>query len=113
MDILPYRDYIRGSGAEFTVAKEQYVAPCSGWFSDRGASYLAAGKPVITQDTGFGRVLPTGRGLFAFCTVDDVLRAIEAIAADYDTHARAAREIAAEHFAAEIVLARLLAEAGL
>ena len=113
MDILPYRDYIRGSGAEFTVAKEQYVAPCSGWFSDRGASYLAAGKPVITQDTGFGRVLPTGRGLFAFRTVDDILRAVDAIAADYDTHARAAREIATEHFAAEIVLARLLAEAGL
>jgi hypothetical protein len=113
MDILPYRDYIRGSGAEFTVAKVQYVAPRTGWFSDRGASYLAAGKPVITQDTGFGRVLPTGRGLFAFRTVDDILGAIEAIAADYDAHARAAREIAAEHFAAEIVLARLLAEAGL
>jgi len=113
MDILPYRDYIRGSGAEFTVAKEQYVAPRSGWFSDRSASYLAAGKPVITQDTGFGRVLPTGRGLFAFRTIEDILEALEVIAADYDTHARAAREIAAEHFAAEIVLARLLAGAGL
>jgi hypothetical protein len=113
MDILPYRDYLRGSGAEFTVAKEQYVAPRTGWFSDRSASYLAAGRPVITQDTGFGRVLPTGRGLFAFRTVEDILGAIDAIATDYDTHARAAREIAAEYFAAEIVLARLLAEAGL
>jgi hypothetical protein len=113
MDILPYRDYIQGSDAELTAAKEQYVEPGTGWFSDRSASYLAAGKPVITQDTGFGKVLPTGRGLFPFHTIDDLLAAVEAVAADYETHARAAREIAAEFFAAEIVLARLLADAGL
>lgn len=113
MDILPYRDYIQRSDAELTAAKEQYVEPRTGWFSDRSASYLAAGKPVITQDTGFGKVLPTGRGLFAFSALDDLLPAIDAVAADYVTHARAAREIAAEYFGAEIVLARLLSEAGL
>jgi hypothetical protein len=113
MNILPYRDYIQGSDAELTAAKEQYVEPQTGWFSDRSASYLAAGKPVITQDTGFGKVLPTGRGLFAFRTLEDLLPAVEAVAADYETHTRAAREIAAEFFAAEVVLARLLTHAGL
>jgi hypothetical protein len=112
-DILPYRDYVLGSGAEFTVAKEQYVSARSGWFSDRSACYLAAGKPVITQDTGFGRVLPTGRGLLAFRTLDDAVRAVESVAADYAVHARGAREIAEQHFGAETVLAQLLARAGL
>jgi hypothetical protein len=109
-DILPYRDHVWGSDAEFTVAKDQYVLPRSGWFSDRSACYLAAGKPVVTQDTGFGRVLPTGRGLLAFTTADDALAAIEAVASDYAGHARAAREIAAEYFAADRVLARIVAE---
>jgi hypothetical protein len=111
-DILPYRDYVLGSGAEFTVAKEQYVSPRSGWFSDRSACYLAAGKPVVTQDTGFARVLPTGRGLFAFRTLEDAVGAVDAIASDYAFHARAAHEIAQQCFAAETVLARLLARAG-
>jgi glycosyltransferase involved in cell wall biosynthesis len=112
-DILPYRDYITGSDAEFTVAKDQYVLPRSGWFSDRSACYLAAGKPVVTQDTGFGDVLPTGRGLFAFQTMDDVVAALDAIASDPAAHGRAAAEIAAEFFDAERVVGRMLAEVGL
>jgi hypothetical protein len=111
--LAPYRDYIRGSRGEFTVAKDQNVRLRTGWFSDRSACYLAAGRPVITQDTGFGDVLPTGEGLFAFRTMDDVLEAIEAVNADYDRHRRAARRVVAEHFRAETVLARLLADAGL
>jgi hypothetical protein len=110
---LPYRDYIVASDAEFTVAKDQYVLPRSGWFSDRSACYLAAGKPVVTQDTGFGRVLPAGRGLFAFQSIDDIVAAFDAIATDPAGHAKAAQEIAAEFFDAEDVLGRLLAEAGL
>jgi hypothetical protein len=112
-DLFPYRDYIRGSGAEFTVAKDQNIRLRSGWFSDRSACYLAAGRPVITQDTGFGNILPTGRGLFAFRTVDDVLAAIDALAGDYRGHSRAAREIAAEYFAAENVVGRLMKQTGL
>jgi hypothetical protein len=112
-DILPYRDYIRGSRGEFTVAKDQNVRLRSGWFSDRSACYLAAGKPVITQDTGFGNILPTGQGLFAFRTFDDILQALDRVTADYERHVRAAKEIAAEHFAAERVLASLLERAGL
>jgi len=111
-DIVPYRQYILGSRGEFTVAKDQYVRPRSGWFSDRSACYLAAGRPVITQDTGFAKILPTGRGLFAFETIEDVLCALEAIDRDYAGHCRAALEVAREHFAAEKVLTSLLNQAG-
>jgi hypothetical protein len=111
-DLHRYRDYIHAAAGEFTVAKEQYVQWRTGWFSDRSACYLAAGRPVITQDTGFDRILPTGLGLFAFTTMDDVLGAMDALARDYRGHARAARKIAGEYFQAERVLDDLLAGAG-
>ncbi len=85
----------------------------TGWFSDRSACYLAAGRPVITQDTGFGTILPTGEGLFAFNTMDEILTAFEAIKRDYEKHCRAAGDIAEEYFKAETVLARLLNDLGL
>jgi hypothetical protein len=112
-DPWPYRDYVQSSRGEFTVAKDQNVRLKSGWFSERSACYLAAGKPVVTQDTGFGTVLPTGQGLFAFNSMDEILGAIEAINSDYERHSRAAREIAEEHFAAEKVLGKLLDDLGL
>ena len=108
-----YREYVFGSAGEFTVAKEQYVAPRSGWFSDRSACYLAAGRPVVTQDTGFGKFVPTGNGLFAYSTLDEAAAAIEAIAANYDHHSAAAREIAREYFDAERLLSRMLDQVGL
>ena len=108
-----YRDYICGSRGEFTVAKDQNVRLRTGWFSDRSATYLAAGRPVITQDTGFGNVLPTGEGLFAFTSLDDIQAAVEAIDADYPRHSRAALAIAQEYFEAEVVLARLLEQVGM
>jgi hypothetical protein len=111
-DPWAYRDYIRASRGEFTVAKDQNVRLRSGWFSERSACYLAAGRPVITQDTGFGRVLPTGEGLFAFKTMQDILEAFDAVNSDYERHRRAAREIAEEYFKAEKVLARLLEDLG-
>ncbi|MFL5820639.1 MAG: hypothetical protein ACJ76S_08155 [Solirubrobacteraceae bacterium] len=112
-DIQPYREYIRGSRAEFTVAKDQYVRLRTGWFSDRSACYLAAGRPVVTQDTGFGRALPTGEGLLAFSGLDDAAEAIEAVAADPRRHSLAAQDIAREHLAAERVVGDLLAAARL
>jgi hypothetical protein len=112
-DMAAYRAYICSSRAEFTVARDQYVRPRTGWFSDRSACYLAAGRPVITQETAFSKFLPTGEGLFAFSTTDDAAAAIEAVEADYPRHSRAAREIAREHFAADRVLASLLERAGL
>jgi len=111
--VTGYRDYIQRSRGEFTVARDQYVRPRTGWFSDRSACYLAAGRPVITEDTGFGKFIPTGDGLFAFTTMDDVLAAVDAIEGDYDRHCRAAREIAESHFGAEHVVQSLMTRAGL
>jgi GT2 family glycosyltransferase len=108
-----YRDYIGASRGEFTVAKDQNVRLRTGWFSDRSATYLASGRPVVTQDTGFGCALPTGEGLFAFDSPAAAVEAIEAIAADYPRHARAARELAREHFGHERVLGAMLERLGL
>jgi hypothetical protein len=107
-DIDAYRDFILGSAGEFSVAKEQNVVLRSGWFSDRTATYLAAGRPAIVQDTGFGRVLPTGEGLFAFASVDDAVAAFEAVQRDYARHCSAARAIAQEYLRAETVLGEML-----
>jgi GT2 family glycosyltransferase len=107
-DVDRYRAYIAGSRGEFTVAKDQNVRLRTGWFSDRSATYLAAARPVVTQDTGFGHALPTGEGLFPFTTIDDAVAAVEAIEADYERHGRAAAEIAREFFSADRVLGQLL-----
>lgn len=112
-DPREYARYVRSSRGEFTVARDQYVRPNTGWFSDRSACYLAAGRPVITQETGFSRFLPTGRGLFGFRTMDDVLAAVDAIEGDYEGNCRAAREIAAEYFEATKVVGSLMERAGL
>lgn len=112
-DVDRYREYIQHSRGEFTVARDQYVRPRTGWFSDRSACYLAAGRPVVTQDTGFGKFLPTGKGLFGFTTMEDVLAAIDSIESDYEAHCRAAREIAEEYFAAEKVVGTLMRRAGM
>lgn len=108
-----YHAYITGSRGEFTVAKDQNIRLRSGWFSDRTACYLAAGRPVITQETGFSNCLPTGRGLFGFETMDDILAAVDSIESDYAAHSRAARQIAEEYFCAEKVLGKMMARAGL
>jgi hypothetical protein len=113
VDVTSYRDYILASRGEFTVARDQFVRPRTGWFSDRSACYLAAGRPVVTQDTGFGEVLPTGRGLFAFSTVEEAAGALAEVEADPGGHAAAARAIAEDYFSADKVLASLLDRAGL
>jgi hypothetical protein len=107
-DPSDYRDYIRGSLGEFTVAKEQYVAPRSGWFSDRSVCYLAAGRPVVTQETGFSKYVPTGRGLFSYKTPEDALAGIDSIASNYECHSKAAAEIAREYFAGERIVEAML-----
>ena len=106
--VSSYRAYITASRGEFSVAKNAYVKARSGWFSDRSACYLAAGLPVILQDTGFSDSLPTGRGLLAFSTLDDAARCIEDVNADYAGHRRAARELASQRFDHRVVLPRLL-----
>ena len=108
LDVVPYREYIRQSRGEFTVAKDQNVRLRSGWFSDRSATYLAAGRPVITQDTGFSTILPTGRGLFGFATAEETLAAVEHINSDYDGHSLAAQELARDCFNYDVVLPQIL-----
>jgi hypothetical protein len=108
-----YREYIWRSRGEFTVAKDMNVRLRSGWFSERSACYLAAGKPVVTQETGFSKFLPTGLGLYAFHSLEDIPAAIQAINSDYQKHSQAAKDIAAEYFDAEKVLRQVMSEAGL
>ena len=105
-----FRDYVRGSGAEFSASQGIYVDTRSGWFSDRTARYLAAGRPALVQDTGFGDNLPVGEGLLAFRTLEEAAAGAELIASDYARHARAARALAEEHLDSDQVLARLLEE---
>ena len=108
-----YRDYIRNSLGEFTVAKEQYVLPRTGWFSDRSVCYLASGRPVVTQETGFSEFLPCGEGLMPFVTEQEAADALAAVTGDYDRHCAAARTIARECFAADDVLREMMSAIGL
>jgi hypothetical protein len=107
-----YQRFVQGSKAEFGIAKSGYVAARCGWFSDRSVCYLASGRPVIAQETGFSDFVPAGAGLFAFETIDEVLASIEALNGDYERHARAARALAEEHFDSDNVLNRLLNRLG-
>jgi hypothetical protein len=110
---LEFRDYVQRSGAEFSVAQGIYVETSSGWFSDRTVRYLASGRPVLVQDTGFSANLPVGEGLLAFTDLDGAVRGAERIAADYEHHRRAARAVAEAHFDSDTVLSRFLEEAGI
>jgi hypothetical protein len=107
-----YRRYIQRSKAEFMVAKNMYVETQSGWFSDRSSCYLASGKPVVAHDTGLAGLYPLGEGLVTFSTPDEAVSAVDEVARDYDRHARAARELAVEHFDSDKVLSRLLDRLG-
>jgi hypothetical protein len=107
-----YRAFVQGSRGELGVAKSGYVVSRCGWFSDRSACYLASGRPVVAQETGFSRYLPTGKGLLAFDSVDSAAAAIEAVNSDYAGHARAAREIAETYLDSRVVLSRLLEQVG-
>jgi hypothetical protein len=109
---LRYRDYVAGSLGEFSCAKGGYVGTRSGWFSDRSACYLAAGRPVVLQSTGFEDVLPVDEGVFAVRDVSEAAAAIAEIRGDYPRHARAARELAREFFDAERLLGGMLEASG-
>ena len=108
-----YAAFICGSRGEFTVAKDIYVRPNSGWFSDRSVCYLAAGRPVVTMKTGFSRFCPVGEGLFEYSDTAGAIAAIDAINSDYRRHSRAARLVAAEYFGSDPVISALMTRAGL
>jgi hypothetical protein len=108
-----YGEFIRSSRGEFTVAKDIYVRPKSGWFSDRSVCYLASGRPVVTMATEFSRFYPVGEGLFAYADKAGALAAIAAVNADYPRHAKAARRMAAEYFASDRVVGAMMRDVGL
>lgn len=107
-DLAGYQAYIGESRAEIGVAKNAYAKACSGWLGDRAGHYLASGKPVLAQSTGFERHLPTGRGLLSFSTLEDAVAGIESINGDYEAHCRSARELAEEYLDYRRVLPRML-----
>jgi hypothetical protein len=108
-----YNAYIAGSRGELSVAKNIYVATKSGWFSGRSACYLAAGRPVILQDTGFSDVIPIGEGLLAFSNVEGAAASLELVETNYDKHSRRAREAAETYFDGRLVLLKMLSDVGL
>jgi hypothetical protein len=110
-DLDSYRRYIESSRAEWSVAKNGYVVGQAGWFSCRSACYLAAGRPVVVQDSGFRSILPVGEGLLAFETLDDAVAAVRDVEAGYPRHSLAARAIAETYFDSDKVLTRLLEDA--
>ncbi len=103
-----YRKYIKNSAAEFMVAKNMYVKTRGGWFSDRSLCYLASGRPVLAQDTGFSDRYPCGEGLLAFSTLDEAAAGVQTIQRDYEQHCHAARRIAEMYFASDRVLTNLV-----
>jgi len=106
-----YRAYVESSRGEWSVAKNGYVLGQPGWFSCRSACYLAAGRPVVVQDTGFGAVLPVGEGILPFKTMAEAVAAVHEVEGNYPRHAKAARAIAKEYFDSDRILARLIEEA--
>ena len=110
-DLESYRRYIESSKAEWSVAKNGYVVGQAGWFSGRSACYLAAGRPVVVQDSGFAGLLPVGEGLLSFTTMDEAVAAIRKVQASYARHAKAARAIAESCFDSDKILTRLIESA--
>ena len=107
-----FQQFVQGSKAEFGFAKSGYVISRCGWFSDRSICYLASGRPVIAQETGFSDFLPVGDGLFAFETENDVMESIESLNSDYTHHCESARKLAEEFFDSSKILTRLLGRIG-
>jgi hypothetical protein len=111
-DALSYQEFIVASRGEFSVAKQTYVKANTGWFSCRSVCYLASGRPVVTQDTTWSRLLPSGRGLIAFHDEETAVEALRQVEADPKAHSKAARAIAEEHFDSKVVLSEMLAQMG-
>ena len=106
-------NYLTACKGEFSVCKNGYVATRSGWFSDKSAAYMASGRPVVVQDTGFSQHLPVGAGLFAFNGAEEAAHAFEAIEGNYAWHSEKAQEVAREYLETKKVLKSFLNELGI
>ncbi len=109
-DFESYKNFILKSQAEFSIAKETYVKSQGAWFSGRSACYLAAGNPVVAQETGWSKFIPAGKGLFSFSDMDSAISSIKSIFADHADHAKAAKEIAFDFFDSDLVLNAMLSK---
>jgi hypothetical protein len=107
-DMAGFQAFIQRSKAEFSVAKHGYVISRSGWFSDRSAAYLASGRPVVTEDTGFTDWMPAGTGVLVFSSLEEAVACIADVNARYEEHSLAARRLAERYFDARTVLGDLL-----
>jgi hypothetical protein len=110
-DPCSYEGFLRESKAEFSVAKHAYVVSRSGWFSERSAAYLASGRPVVVQETGFSEWLPIGAGVVPFSSPEEALTGIAEVNSRYEFHCKAARDIAEEYFDARKILPDLIEKA--
>ena len=110
MSLTPqaYQEFISESKGELSIAKHVYVALQSGWFSSRSVCYLAAGRPVVVQDTGFSFCLPVGKGLIPFHTMEEAVKGIKEVEENYTEHGQAARDMAHEYFDSAKVLQKIL-----
>ncbi|MBV8053680.1 MAG: glycosyltransferase [Deltaproteobacteria bacterium] len=93
-----YHEYIRDSRGEFMCPKPIHVQLRTGWFSERSLAYLASGRPVVAEETGFSERIPTGIGLLAFHDLSTAAAAIAEVDANYERHRRAARELVEAYF---------------
>lgn len=107
-DVPTYESFVGESKAEWSVAKHGYVVARSGWFSERSCAYLASGRPVVVQDTGFSGLYPVGEGVLAFASLDEAAGAIEDVNRRYEFHCRRAREWVGEYFGSSKVLSSML-----
>jgi hypothetical protein len=112
-DYDTFLNYLRKSKGEFSICKNVFVATNSGWFSDKSAMFLALGRPVVLQDTGFSEHLPCGMGLFAFRTEEEALEAIDRVSKDYRENTKKAREIACEYLEAGKIMQKFLDQIGI
>ncbi len=111
-DLSSYQEFVARSGLELCVAKELYVKLRTGWFSDRSATYLASGRPVVALDTGFSSVLPSTEGLVAIASPDEAVEAVKDVTANMSRHRKAAKALAEEHFDSDVVLTSVLERLG-
>ncbi|MFM8683335.1 MAG: hypothetical protein ACKOEG_06110, partial [Chthoniobacterales bacterium] len=104
-DVDSYLRFIAGSRGEIGVAKGGYVVSRGGWISDRSVIYLALGRPVVLQDTGWPEVVPPRPGLLPFDDVNGAAKRIAEAEKNLDAQSTGARALADTVFSPASALA--------
>lgn len=105
-----YRRYLASADAEFTAIKGVDVAWRTGWLSDRAATFLALGRPVITEDTGAVQYFPRVNGCHFVHDLESASEAVRRVQSDWANESARARATAVEFFDAAGTLRRILAD---